>query len=155
MSLIQPLGSNVRRRFIWSLISLWIAVTVAGALLAHFYAVGAISSFGLRVWLIALVACIIVAVGYMLWALKNDGYAVRSASERSTDVERRIETGRAVKPVQALLGFLIIVLSSSLIYSLWGLWGGRHGSVAARLVGVVMSFCMIMFFALALAKSRK
>jgi hypothetical protein len=155
MSLIQPVGNDVRRRFLWSLISLWIAVAIAGALLIHFYAEGAISYFGLRVWLIALVAFIILAVGYMLNALKKGRDVVPSTLERSRDEERTSETGRSVKPVQALLGFLIIVMSFSLIYSLWGLWEGRHGPIAARLVGIVMSFCMILFFALALAKLRK
>ncbi len=153
MSLIQPLGNNVRRRFLSNLISLWIAVAIAGALLVHFYVVGAISSFGLQVLLISLVASIILAVGYMLNALKKGGDAV--ASELSRDTKRRRETVRSFKSVQALLAALIIVMSSSVIYSLWGLWEGRHGPIAARLIGIAMSFCIILFFALALAKSRE
>jgi hypothetical protein len=155
MPLIPPLADHFRRRFLWCLFSLWLVVAVVGGLLFHFYAIGAISVSGLRAWLIVLVVCIVLAVGYILNALRNGEKGVRLATAQSGDVGRRNGTGKSIKPIQVLLTVLIVILSLSLIYALWGLWEGRHGPIAARLAGIVMSSLTILFFAWALAKSRR
>jgi hypothetical protein len=155
MSLIQTPGGIVNRRFLWNLFVLWLCVTVAGILLAHLNAVGAISSLNLRVLLIVLVACVVIAVGYVLKTLKRGSRSYSSADQASASLGVRSETNRPFRPVQLLLGGLVVVMMFSLSYALWGLWEGRHGPLLARLGGILMSFCMILFFTLALARSRR
>ena len=125
---------------------------VASTLLAHFHGEGRISSHGLGVSLTVLVGCVAVAVGYMLKALRQSGKGSSSADQASASSGVGSERSRSLRPVQVLLSGLIVFMTFSL---LWGLWEERHGPVLPRLGGIIISLCMITFFALALMKSRR